>query len=236
MTNTTLSNSPELFRHSSPTGAFPCGVPGSAGVASRCLLLMLCGVGLSVHGLAVSNRRSLGLVALVCDGCQHRLYPPAGPLRTHGGSPPAGHLLRQPRHVEGRPPLDSHCVCRHSHLCNATGGSPCPSPVGGCQLPKRDASSARFPLAPSIRSFSSCRPPRRSRSPHSWATSPWLRAFGMNRWLVVFLVGCVLSLQHMFFAFQLDWPYDLWLAVKFLPFAIWTGGYLLIDGPRRCRI
>jgi hypothetical protein len=37
----------------------------------------------------------------------------------------------------------------------------------------------------------------------------------------------VLSLQHMFFAFQLDWRYDLWLAVKFLPFAIWTG--VIID-------
>lgn len=37
------------------------------------------------------------------------------------------------------------------------------------------------------------------------------------------LVGSVLSLQHMFFSFQLDWRYDLWLALKFLPFALWTG-------------
>jgi hypothetical protein len=28
---------------------------------------------------------------------------------------------------------------------------------------------------------------------------------------------------YMFFAFQLDWRHDLWLAVKFLPFALWTG-------------
>jgi membrane protease YdiL (CAAX protease family) len=57
--------------------------------------------------------------------------------------------------------------------------------------------------------------------------APRLRAFGMSRWLVIILVGCVLSLQHMFFSFQLDWRYDLWLAVKFLPFALWTG--FLID-------
>ena len=37
------------------------------------------------------------------------------------------------------------------------------------------------------------------------------------------IVGAVLSVQHMFFSFQLDWRYDLWLAVKFLPFALWTG-------------
>jgi hypothetical protein len=53
--------------------------------------------------------------------------------------------------------------------------------------------------------------------------SPRLRAFGMNRWVAVLLVGSVLSLQHMFFSFQLDWRYDFWLAVKFLPFALWTG-------------
>ncbi len=53
--------------------------------------------------------------------------------------------------------------------------------------------------------------------------APRLRAFGMDRWMVIFVVGSVLSLQHMFFAFQLDWRYDLWLAVKFLPFALWTG-------------
>lgn len=27
----------------------------------------------------------------------------------------------------------------------------------------------------------------------------------------------------MFFSFQLDWRYDLWLGIKFLPFAWWTG-------------
>lgn len=53
--------------------------------------------------------------------------------------------------------------------------------------------------------------------------APRLRAAGMNRWLVVGIVGLVLSLQHMFFSFQLDWRYDLWLAFKFLPFALWTG-------------
>lgn len=53
--------------------------------------------------------------------------------------------------------------------------------------------------------------------------APRLRASGMRPWLVIGLVGCVLSLQHLFFSFQLDWRYDLWLAVKFLPFALWTG-------------
>jgi hypothetical protein len=57
--------------------------------------------------------------------------------------------------------------------------------------------------------------------------SPRLRAAGMNRWLVICIVGFVLSIQHMFFSFQLDWRYDLWLAIKFLPFALWTG--FLID-------
>jgi len=50
-----------------------------------------------------------------------------------------------------------------------------------------------------------------------------LKAAGMNKWMVILLVGLVLSLQHMFFAFQLDWRYDLWLAIKFFPFALWTG-------------
>ena len=50
-----------------------------------------------------------------------------------------------------------------------------------------------------------------------------LKAKGMNKWVVILLVGLVLSLQHMFFSFQLDWKYDLWLALKFLPFALWTG-------------
>jgi len=53
--------------------------------------------------------------------------------------------------------------------------------------------------------------------------APRLRAAGTNRWVVIALVGLVLSVQHMFFAFQLDWRYDLWLAAKFLPFALWTG-------------
>jgi len=53
--------------------------------------------------------------------------------------------------------------------------------------------------------------------------APRLRAAGMNRWLVIGVVGFVLSIQHMFFSFQLDWRYNLWLALKFLPFALWTG-------------
>lgn len=53
--------------------------------------------------------------------------------------------------------------------------------------------------------------------------APRLRAFGLDRWLVIAIVGTVLSAQHMFFAFRLDWRYDLWLAIKFLPFALWTG-------------
>jgi len=57
--------------------------------------------------------------------------------------------------------------------------------------------------------------------------APRLRALGMNRWLVIGIVGFALSLQHMFFSFQLDWRYNLWLAFKFLPFALWTG--IVID-------
>ena len=53
--------------------------------------------------------------------------------------------------------------------------------------------------------------------------APRLQAAGKNRWLVITIVGAVLSLQHMFFSFQLDVRYDLWLAIKFLPFALWTG-------------
>jgi hypothetical protein len=53
--------------------------------------------------------------------------------------------------------------------------------------------------------------------------APRLRAFGYGRWAVIGLVGVVLSVQHLFFSFRLDWRYDLWLAVKFLPFALWTG-------------
>lgn len=50
-----------------------------------------------------------------------------------------------------------------------------------------------------------------------------LKARGLHKWVVIFLVGLVLSLQHMFFSFQLDLRYDLWLAFKFFPFALWTG-------------
>lgn len=57
--------------------------------------------------------------------------------------------------------------------------------------------------------------------------APRLRAAGMNRWLVIGVVGFALSIQHMFFSFQLDWRYNLWLAVKFLPFALWMG--VIID-------
>lgn len=64
--------------------------------------------------------------------------------------------------------------------------------------------------------------------PTYWGyVAPRLRAFGSNRWVVIVIVGLVLSLQHMFFSFQLDWQYDVWLAVKFLPFALWTG--FLVD-------
>lgn len=60
--------------------------------------------------------------------------------------------------------------------------------------------------------------------PTYWGyVAPRLRAYGMGRWVVIGIVGGVLSIQHMFFAFQLDWRYDLWLALKFLPFALWTG-------------
>jgi hypothetical protein len=48
-------------------------------------------------------------------------------------------------------------------------------------------------------------------------------AFGFGRWAVIGMVGLVLSIQHLFFSLRLDWRYDLWLAVKFLPFALWTG-------------
>lgn len=60
--------------------------------------------------------------------------------------------------------------------------------------------------------------------PTYWGyVAPRLRASGRGRWLTIGVVGAVLSVQHMFFAFQLDWRYDLWLALKFLPFALWTG-------------
>jgi hypothetical protein len=53
--------------------------------------------------------------------------------------------------------------------------------------------------------------------------APRLRASGANRWAVIAIVGTVLSVQHLFFSFQLDWRYDLWLALKYLPFALWMG-------------
>lgn len=53
--------------------------------------------------------------------------------------------------------------------------------------------------------------------------APRLRAAGFKRWAVLLMVGGTLSLQHLFFAFQPDWKYALWLALKFLPFALWTG-------------
>jgi hypothetical protein len=64
--------------------------------------------------------------------------------------------------------------------------------------------------------------------PTYWGyVAPRLRAWGMNRWATIALVGFVLSVQHMFFSFQPDWRYDLWLALKFYPLGLWTG--FLID-------
>jgi hypothetical protein len=60
--------------------------------------------------------------------------------------------------------------------------------------------------------------------PTYWGyVAPRLRASGLNRWLVIGGIGFTLSIQHMFFSFQLDWRYDLWLALKYLPFALWMG-------------
>ena len=60
--------------------------------------------------------------------------------------------------------------------------------------------------------------------PTYWGyVAPRLRASGASRWVVIGLVGAVLSVQHMFMAFQLDWRYDLWLALRYLPFALWVG-------------
>jgi len=53
--------------------------------------------------------------------------------------------------------------------------------------------------------------------------SPRLKAAGMRPWTAVVIASFLLSVQHMFFAFQPDWRYAFWLAVKFLPFAMWTG-------------
>jgi len=64
--------------------------------------------------------------------------------------------------------------------------------------------------------------------PTYWGyVAPRLRATGTNRWATIVIVGTVLSIQHMFFSFQLDWRYDLWLALKYLPFALWMG--IVID-------
>lgn len=60
--------------------------------------------------------------------------------------------------------------------------------------------------------------------PTYWGyVAPRLRASGMNKWVVVAVVGSFLSVQHLCFSLRLDWRYDLWLALKFLPFALWTG-------------
>jgi hypothetical protein len=64
--------------------------------------------------------------------------------------------------------------------------------------------------------------------PTYWGyVAPRLRATGTNRWATIAIVGTVLSIQHLFFSFQLDWRYDLWLALKYLPFALWMG--VIID-------
>jgi hypothetical protein len=60
--------------------------------------------------------------------------------------------------------------------------------------------------------------------PTYWGyVAPRLRAGGMGRWATIALVGAVLSIQHMLIAFQLDWRYDLWMGIKFLPFTLWLG-------------
>jgi hypothetical protein len=53
--------------------------------------------------------------------------------------------------------------------------------------------------------------------------APRLRAGGMGRGVTILIVGSILSIQHLCFSFQPDWRYAVWLAVKFLPFALWTG-------------
>jgi hypothetical protein len=53
--------------------------------------------------------------------------------------------------------------------------------------------------------------------------APRLRASGKGRWPTILMVGAVLSVQHLCFSFQPDWRYAIWLALKFLPFALWTG-------------
>jgi len=53
--------------------------------------------------------------------------------------------------------------------------------------------------------------------------APRLRASGWGRWRTILAVGAVLSLQHLFLSFRPDPLYALWLAFRFLPFALWTG-------------
>lgn len=50
-----------------------------------------------------------------------------------------------------------------------------------------------------------------------------LRARGMAAPAALVLVAAFLSLQHLAFSFQPDARYALWLALKFFPFALWTG-------------
>ncbi len=60
--------------------------------------------------------------------------------------------------------------------------------------------------------------------PTYWGyVAPRLKSAGMNRWVVILIVGLVLSLQHLCFSFQPDLKYALWLALKFLPFTLFTG-------------
>lgn len=50
--------------------------------------------------------------------------------------------------------------------------------------------------------------------PTCWRyVAPRLRALGFGRWAVIALVCVVLSLQHLYFSFRLDWHGGLWLAV-----------------------
>jgi hypothetical protein len=49
------------------------------------------------------------------------------------------------------------------------------------------------------------------------------------------LVGLALSFQHLCFAFQPDWRYDLWLGLKSLPFAWWGRASSWTAGRPCCR-
>lgn len=57
--------------------------------------------------------------------------------------------------------------------------------------------------------------------------APRLRGMGLDRWVVLGIVSLTLSIQHLFFGIQYDWRYMLWLAVKFLPFALFVGWILM---------